>query len=238
MLDAFLRKLDTHGQRAASWSAVCGLVGIVAFALITIIDVLLRWLFNSPISGLNEVIGLGIGVAVAATFPAGAAQRVNLTIDLLGSVINAKVLAWLKVFASLLLLLFYSVLAWRIGEYALKLQERSAETVFVHLPMAPFMWVIAVFLGAAALVQLMALLVTLKYALAGVPDPSQVERVKAFVVLKGAAPANADTERALIEHCRERLIKWSCPREIEFRSELPKTKIGKIDYKDLVRQQA
>jgi long-chain acyl-CoA synthetase len=73
---------------------------------------------------------------------------------------------------------------------------------------------------------------------AGVPDPSQVERVKAFVVLKGGAMANADTERALIEHCRERLIKWSCPREIEFRSELPKTNVGKIDYKALVRQQA
>jgi long-chain acyl-CoA synthetase len=72
----------------------------------------------------------------------------------------------------------------------------------------------------------------------GVPDPSQVERVKAFVVLKDAARGDADTERALIEHCRERLIKWSCPREIEFRSELPKTKIGKIDYKDLVRRQA
>ena len=57
----------------------------------------------------------------------------------------------------------------------------------------------------------------------GVPDPSQVERVKAFVVLKGGSPANADTERALIEHCRERLIKWSCPREVEFRRELPKT---------------
>ena len=71
---------------------------------------------------------------------------------------------------------------------------------------------------------------------AGVPDPSQVERVKAFVVLKGAAPANADTERALIEHCRERLIKWSCPREVEFRGELPKTQVGKIDYKLLVRQ--
>jgi long-chain acyl-CoA synthetase len=73
---------------------------------------------------------------------------------------------------------------------------------------------------------------------AGVPDPSQVERVKAFVVLKGAAPANADTERALIEHCRERLIKWSCPREVEFRSELPKTQVGKIDYKRLVREHA
>ena len=71
---------------------------------------------------------------------------------------------------------------------------------------------------------------------AGVPDPAQVERVQAFVVLKDAAKAGAETERALIEHCREQLIKWSCPRHIEFCAELPKTRVGKIDYKLLVQQ--
>ncbi len=71
---------------------------------------------------------------------------------------------------------------------------------------------------------------------AGVPDPSQVERVQAFVVLKDPTQANADTERALIEHCRARLIKWSCPRRIDFCAELPKTRVGKIDYKVLVQQ--
>ena len=71
---------------------------------------------------------------------------------------------------------------------------------------------------------------------AGVPDASQVERVQAFVVLKNANLANADTERALIEHCRAQLIKWSCPREIEFCAELPKTRVGKIDYKVLVQE--
>jgi long-chain acyl-CoA synthetase len=71
---------------------------------------------------------------------------------------------------------------------------------------------------------------------AGVPDPSQVERVQAFVVLKDPARANADTERALIEHCRTQLIKWSCPRAIEFRAELPKTRVGKVDYRALVQQ--
>ena len=50
----------------------------------------------------------------------------------------------------------------------------------------------------------------------GVPDPSQVERVKAYVVLKDPAQATPATEQALIEHCRRSLIKWSCPREIEF----------------------
>ena len=71
---------------------------------------------------------------------------------------------------------------------------------------------------------------------AGVPDPAQVERVHAFVVLKDPAQANADTGRALIEYCRAQLIKWSCPREIEFRAELPKTRVGKIDYKLLVQE--
>jgi len=71
---------------------------------------------------------------------------------------------------------------------------------------------------------------------AGVPDPAQVERVQAFVVLKDPAQANADTERALIEHCRTQLIKWSCPREVEFRAELPKTRVGKVDYRVLVRE--
>lgn len=70
----------------------------------------------------------------------------------------------------------------------------------------------------------------------GVPDPAQVERVKAVVVLKDAARATPETEQALIAYCRERLIKWSCPREIEFRRELPRTRIGKIDYKVLVAE--
>ena len=71
----------------------------------------------------------------------------------------------------------------------------------------------------------------------GVADAAQVERVKAFVVLEDAAQANAATERLLIAHCHERMIKWSCPREIEFRAQLPHTRVGKIDYLRLSREQ-
>jgi long-chain acyl-CoA synthetase len=72
----------------------------------------------------------------------------------------------------------------------------------------------------------------------GVPDEAQVERVKACVVLKAHALATRETEEALIAWCRERLIKWSCPREVEFLAELPKTRIGKIDYRALVAAHA
>jgi long-chain acyl-CoA synthetase len=70
----------------------------------------------------------------------------------------------------------------------------------------------------------------------GVPDDAQVERVKGIVVLKDSANAGEVTATALIAYCRERLIKWSCPREIEFRRELPQTRLGKIDYKRLVAE--
>jgi len=72
----------------------------------------------------------------------------------------------------------------------------------------------------------------------GVPDEAQVERVKAVVVLKDPARETDATAQALIDFCRERLIKWSCPREVEFRRELPKTRVGKIDFKVLVAEHA
>jgi long-chain acyl-CoA synthetase len=71
----------------------------------------------------------------------------------------------------------------------------------------------------------------------GVPDESQVQRVKGFVVLKDPGKAGPEMENALIDHCREHLIKWSCPREIEFRKTLPKTIVGKIAYKVLEEEE-
>jgi len=69
----------------------------------------------------------------------------------------------------------------------------------------------------------------------GVRDPSQGERVKAFVVLRaGHAPGPA-LGQEIIAHCRDRLIKWSCPRDVEFRSEFPHTRLGKVDFRALAR---
>ncbi|PKM08267.1 MAG: AMP-dependent synthetase [Gammaproteobacteria bacterium HGW-Gammaproteobacteria-4] len=65
----------------------------------------------------------------------------------------------------------------------------------------------------------------------GVPDPAQIERVQAVVVLAEPQRANEQTAQALIAWCREHLIKWSCPRDIIFRDSLPKTRVGKIDYR-------
>jgi long-chain acyl-CoA synthetase len=67
----------------------------------------------------------------------------------------------------------------------------------------------------------------------GVPDKAQMSRVKAFVVLKDKSKASPETEKSIIAHCHEHLLRWSCPREIEFREDLPKTLVGKIAFNTL-----
>lgn len=71
----------------------------------------------------------------------------------------------------------------------------------------------------------------------GVPDEFQVKRIKAFVVLNDPAKAGAEMEKILIAYCQEHLIKWSCPREIEFRDNLPKTLVGKIAFNILEQEE-
>ena len=64
----------------------------------------------------------------------------------------------------------------------------------------------------------------LEAAAVGVPDEKTGEAVKLVVVKKDPAL----TVEALIEHCRQHLTAYKAPRQVEFRTELPKTNVGKI----------
>jgi long-chain acyl-CoA synthetase len=58
----------------------------------------------------------------------------------------------------------------------------------------------------------------------GIADPRSGDVVKLFVVRKDPHL----TEAALIAYCRTQLTPYKVPRLVEFRSELPKTNVGKI----------
>jgi len=69
----------------------------------------------------------------------------------------------------------------------------------------------------------------LECAAIGVPDPKSGEAVKLFAVKRDEGL----TADQLLKHCREHLTGYKCPREVEFRRELPKSNVGKILRREL-----
>ncbi len=67
-------------------------------------------------------------------------------------------------------------------------------------------------------------------AVLGVTDSYRGETVKAVIVLQ---PDTTLTEQEIIEFCSESLAKYKIPKIIEFRSELPKSAVGKILKRNL-----
>ena len=67
----------------------------------------------------------------------------------------------------------------------------------------------------------------------GVKDEIRVQKVKAFIMLKPDVPATDETKQQILDYCSKHIAKYAMPREIEFRTELPKTLVGKVAYRQL-----
>ncbi|MGH1483239.1 MAG: long-chain-fatty-acid--CoA ligase [Geminicoccales bacterium] len=71
-------------------------------------------------------------------------------------------------------------------------------------------------------------------AVCGIPDDYRGETVKAYIVLRDGATL---TEAELLTFLGDKLSKIEMPRVIEFREDLPKSAVGKILKKELLREE-
>lgn len=71
----------------------------------------------------------------------------------------------------------------------------------------------------------------------GVPDPYKMQKVKAFVTLRNGVVASEETKQELLEYCRKNIAKYAMPYDIEFKSEMPKTLVGKVAYRILEQEE-
>ncbi|MBR5773808.1 MAG: AMP-binding protein, partial [Clostridia bacterium] len=71
----------------------------------------------------------------------------------------------------------------------------------------------------------------------GVPDSYKGQKVKAFIVLRDSIEPSEKIRLELIEHCKKRIARYAMPYDIEFRAELPKTLVGKVNYRVLEEEE-
>ena len=67
----------------------------------------------------------------------------------------------------------------------------------------------------------------------GVKDAYRGQKIKAYVVpMPGMEPSD-QLKQEILDYCAGHIAKYAMPREIEFRTELPKTLVGKVAYRVL-----
>ena len=67
----------------------------------------------------------------------------------------------------------------------------------------------------------------------GIPHPYKVEVGKAYIVLKKGYYETEKLKEEIIELCKKNLSHYAIPKEFEYRKSLPKTMVGKVDFRKL-----
>ena len=67
----------------------------------------------------------------------------------------------------------------------------------------------------------------------GIKDQYRGQKIKAYVVPAPGVEPTEELKKELLEHCTAHMAKYAVPRDIEFRTELPKTLVGKVAYRVL-----
>ncbi|MCH5279202.1 MAG: AMP-binding protein [Christensenellaceae bacterium] len=70
----------------------------------------------------------------------------------------------------------------------------------------------------------------------GIKDEYKMQKVKAYVVLKDGFKPSEELRQDILAYCRKHIAKYAMPYTIEFRSELPKTLVGKVAYTVLEKE--
>ena len=179
----FLDRIDRTSVALCNRVALVAVAGMLAISVLTVFDVLGRWLINRPIPGFFEVGQILMGVIIVASFPSAIAGRNNLLVDFLARIFGARTQLWLAAAGAWMMLVFLGLLAWRIGFYASEIAGRNGATFTLNLPLAPFWWLVAMLLVFCTAVQMLVALVDLRRAFRATPEHGSLMSAPGAVLL-------------------------------------------------------
>lgn len=144
--------------------ALAGLAGLLTLAFATVVDVLMRWLFNMPITGVRDLSSLFVAIIIAASLPCCMAQRSNITIRFLGRVLGRHGHVTLEIFGNLVTLVTLGAMSWKFWLYAKDLALANETTWVLGWPVAPWWRGVAVILAFCVPVEVIVILRLFKQA--------------------------------------------------------------------------
>ena len=121
---------------------------LIFLMLLTVVDVFLRYFFNSPLTGTTEISQLMMIIIVFPALGWAAVDRAHIRVDLLVNQLPNRPKALFSSITLLIALGIYVIIAWRSF---LESAVVNRQTSLINLPFAPFYWLMSVSLAVFCL---------------------------------------------------------------------------------------
>jgi|SRR5690554_3150645 TRAP-type C4-dicarboxylate transport system permease small subunit len=137
-----------------------GTAAIIMFLmmLVTLIDVLGRYLFSAPLNGAYELTELMLAAVIFLGLPLITAEGGHIAVDLFDSLFGRLGQRIQAVLIELINVVAFSTFTWVLWQHALKVQRYADTTAVLQIPLAWLAFMMAATTGLATLALILRLL--------------------------------------------------------------------------------
>jgi TRAP-type C4-dicarboxylate transport system permease small subunit len=128
---------------------------LMALMVMTCVDVAGRELANAPLNGATELTRLMLGALVFLALPVASWRDEHIVVDLLDNVFPAGLARVRQLVVNVIAAVALAAVTVRAWHFANRSVEFGDVTEFLHLPVAPVIYLIAVLSGLTAVVLLL-----------------------------------------------------------------------------------
>ena len=124
---------------------ICGFAGgisIVLMMFITVIDVVLRYIFNQPLKGSFEITQYLMVISVAMTFAYCALRDSHVNVDLFLHKFPPHLQTDINGMISITSCFFVCLIAWQTAVQAITIRATGSFSMLLHIPDFIFVWVL------------------------------------------------------------------------------------------------
>ena len=131
-----------------------GIAGIVLTAMMFLImtDVVLRYVFNSPITGSYEIIQYMMAILISFAVVYCAYKRSHVSVDIVFDLLPPKPQSIVACLGSLIVLILFILIAWENVLYIKETYDQRLTSTVLYIPTFPFVAAVAVGFVAFCLV--------------------------------------------------------------------------------------
>lgn len=182
--------------------ALIGFAGLVAICLVTMYDGLARYFWLPRVHGFRDFGEVIFAVLIACCFPIGLLRNQNIAVTFLGKALGPRMNALLNLFAAVVTLLGFALIAYALYVRTGGLGTRATRTGFMLV--APWAWAATIIMVSAVIVQVWIVLARIIETFTGEILVEDHAGAMEGGIEEGLSPADVDALSAERDGKRER----------------------------------